>query len=273
MDRPGWRPPLTALVVVGLVLLAATVLVTVTIGPADIAVSQVARSIAGHLGLGGADGVPRLVDAIVWDLRLPRVLTAAAVGQQVGRAARLDHHVALVVEIVGRRQRPLAEGQRQPVHRAVVVELGDVEGAVIQQVAINRRIIGSPGPGGDELVDVVVALIVAHVEDRTAAGDEVGRPGALVAHATERRALPRGRGGVIGVDLDDPAVLVRLVSEVRGRVRAGGGGVPLGEDGRARNRRNHRSIAGFRSRVTSEEGVERLVEAQPLAPPAPWLTP
>ncbi|MBC7549524.1 MAG: iron chelate uptake ABC transporter family permease subunit, partial [Cellulomonas sp.] len=80
MDRPGWRPPLTALVVVGLVLLAATVLVTVTIGPADIAVSQVARSIAGHLGLGGADGVPRLVDAIVWDLRLPRVLTAGAVG-------------------------------------------------------------------------------------------------------------------------------------------------------------------------------------------------
>ena len=80
MDRPGWRPPLTALVVVGLVLLVATVLVTVTIGPADIAVAPVARSIAGHLGLGGADGVPRLVDAIVWDLRLPRVLTAAAVG-------------------------------------------------------------------------------------------------------------------------------------------------------------------------------------------------
>lgn len=80
MDRPGWRPPLTALVVVGLALLVTTVLVTVTIGPADLAVAEVARSISGHLGLGGADGVPRLVDAIVWDLRLPRVLTAAAVG-------------------------------------------------------------------------------------------------------------------------------------------------------------------------------------------------
>ncbi|RYV51809.1 putative F420-0 ABC transporter permease subunit [Pengzhenrongella frigida] len=64
---------------VGLVLLVVTVLVTVTIGPAEIAVPDVARSIAGHLGLGDA-GVPRLVDAIVWDLRLPRVLTAAAVG-------------------------------------------------------------------------------------------------------------------------------------------------------------------------------------------------
>jgi iron complex transport system permease protein len=80
VNRPGWRPPLTALVVVGLAALVVTVLVTVTIGPADIAVAEVARSIAGHLGLGGADGVPRLVDAIVWDLRLPRVLTAAAVG-------------------------------------------------------------------------------------------------------------------------------------------------------------------------------------------------
>jgi iron complex transport system permease protein len=64
---------------VGTVLLVVTVLVTVTIGPAEIAVADVARSIARHLGA-GATGVPRLHDAIVWDLRLPRVLTAAAVG-------------------------------------------------------------------------------------------------------------------------------------------------------------------------------------------------
>ena len=79
-----WRPPLPALVVVGLAALIATVLVTVAIGPADIAVADVARSVAGHLGLAGAGtgagGAPRLLDAIVWDLRLPRVLTAAAVG-------------------------------------------------------------------------------------------------------------------------------------------------------------------------------------------------
>ena len=56
-----------------------TVLVTVTIGPADLGVAEVARSIAGHLGL-PVEAVPRLHDAIVWDLRLPRVLTAAAVG-------------------------------------------------------------------------------------------------------------------------------------------------------------------------------------------------
>lgn len=73
------RAPLTLLVVAGVAALVLTVLVAVTIGPADLAVTEVARSIAGHLGLTTAE-VPRLHDAIVWDLRLPRVLTAAAVG-------------------------------------------------------------------------------------------------------------------------------------------------------------------------------------------------
>ena len=54
-------------------------LVAVTIGPADIALVDVLRSVGGHLGVGSGT-VPRLTDAIVWELRLPRVLTAAAVG-------------------------------------------------------------------------------------------------------------------------------------------------------------------------------------------------
>lgn len=71
--------PLAPLVVAATVVLVASVLVAVTIGPADLSVAEVARSIAGHLGL-QAGPVPTLHDAIVWDLRLPRVLTAAAVG-------------------------------------------------------------------------------------------------------------------------------------------------------------------------------------------------
>ncbi|WP_291758840.1 putative F420-0 ABC transporter permease subunit [Cellulomonas sp. 73-145] len=77
------RLPLTVLVAVGVVALVVTVLVAVTIGPAHLAVSEVARSIGVHLhllGAGGAAPVPTLHDAIVWQLRLPRVLTAAAVG-------------------------------------------------------------------------------------------------------------------------------------------------------------------------------------------------
>jgi iron complex transport system permease protein len=54
-------------------------LVAVTIGPAAVSLAQVAGSIAGHLGI-PAEPVPILVDSIVWQLRLPRVLTAALVG-------------------------------------------------------------------------------------------------------------------------------------------------------------------------------------------------
>ncbi|WP_449385422.1 putative F420-0 ABC transporter permease subunit [Cellulomonas soli] len=79
MDTAPRRPPLAVLVTVGLVALVLTVLVTVTIGPADLAVGEVARSVGAHLGLPVTPVAP-LHDAIVWDLRLPRVLTAAAVG-------------------------------------------------------------------------------------------------------------------------------------------------------------------------------------------------
>jgi iron complex transport system permease protein len=75
----------------GLALLAATALllvsvtVAVTIGPADLAPLDVWRSIGDHLGALTGSGptdpaLGVLRDGIVWDLRLPRVLTAAAVG-------------------------------------------------------------------------------------------------------------------------------------------------------------------------------------------------
>ncbi|MFC5930681.1 iron ABC transporter permease [Cryobacterium melibiosiphilum] len=70
-----------ALAVITLVLV---VMLAVTIGPANVALGQVSGSILGHLGLGpsGAEAgaVPLLIDSIVWELRLPRVLTAAIVG-------------------------------------------------------------------------------------------------------------------------------------------------------------------------------------------------
>lgn len=60
-------------------LLAASVVLAVTIGPAGLAPADVLASIAAHLGLGEATLSP-LRDGIVWELRMPRVLTAAAVG-------------------------------------------------------------------------------------------------------------------------------------------------------------------------------------------------
>ncbi|MCL3860284.1 iron chelate uptake ABC transporter family permease subunit [Actinotalea sp. K2] len=75
------------------VLLLASLTLAVTVGPADIAPTDVWRSLGHHLAvaLGAAPPGPDptlglLRDGIVWELRLPRVLTAAAVGAGLGVA-------------------------------------------------------------------------------------------------------------------------------------------------------------------------------------------
>ena len=73
------RVRLGVLVAAGSLVLVASVLVAVTIGPSGLSLSEVARSLDSHLGL-GVGPPPPLHDAIVWQLRLPRVLTAAGVG-------------------------------------------------------------------------------------------------------------------------------------------------------------------------------------------------
>lgn len=64
---------------VGLVLLAASLVLAVTLGPAELSPGDVLASLAAHLGFGEPTLSP-LRDGIVWQLRMPRVLTAAAVG-------------------------------------------------------------------------------------------------------------------------------------------------------------------------------------------------
>lgn len=59
--------------------LAASIVVAVTIGPAHIGTGDVLASLGARLGLGVSPLSP-LQDAIVWELRLPRILTAAFVG-------------------------------------------------------------------------------------------------------------------------------------------------------------------------------------------------
>lgn len=59
--------------------LLGSIVAAVTFGPADISAGDVFRTIGHHLHL-TATAPERLVDATVWQLRLPRVLTAAAVG-------------------------------------------------------------------------------------------------------------------------------------------------------------------------------------------------
>ncbi|MFC8900405.1 FecCD family ABC transporter permease [Streptomyces cinereoruber] len=63
----------------GLALLAASVAVAITIGPARIGVADVWATVAAHLG-GGVSELSPIRDGIVWDLRLPRTLLAAVCG-------------------------------------------------------------------------------------------------------------------------------------------------------------------------------------------------
>lgn len=63
-----------------LALLAVSIISAVTLGPADIAPVEVWQTIAHHLGLLAESPTGRLRDAIIWELRLPRVLAAAAIG-------------------------------------------------------------------------------------------------------------------------------------------------------------------------------------------------
>ncbi|MEV7672068.1 iron chelate uptake ABC transporter family permease subunit [Streptomyces sp. NPDC088752] len=59
--------------------LAGSVAAAVRIGTADVAWSGLARALGTRLGL-DVEPLPPLIDSLVWDLRLPRVLMAALVG-------------------------------------------------------------------------------------------------------------------------------------------------------------------------------------------------
>ena len=75
--RSPARAWVTGVVLVGV--LVASIAAAVTIGPADIRVPDVVGSVLSRVGLGSTP-LSELRDGIVWELRMPRVLTAAAVG-------------------------------------------------------------------------------------------------------------------------------------------------------------------------------------------------
>lgn len=73
------RPRLGLLIAGGVALLALSVAVAITIGPADIRVGDVWSVVASHLGWGSSELTP-IREGIVWELRLPRTLLAAVCG-------------------------------------------------------------------------------------------------------------------------------------------------------------------------------------------------
>ncbi|MFD5702834.1 FecCD family ABC transporter permease [Streptomyces lasiicapitis] len=67
------------LFVLGAVALLLSVAASVRIGTTDVSYADVARTAGFHLGL-DVEPLPRLVDSLIWELRVPRVLMAALVG-------------------------------------------------------------------------------------------------------------------------------------------------------------------------------------------------
>ncbi|RLP73166.1 iron ABC transporter permease [Mycetocola manganoxydans] len=82
--RERRRVPTVVLVLVLSGILLLSIVLSVTLGPADIRPAEVWGSLLGHLGfdptLLGGDVLSPLRDGIIWELRMPRILTAAAVG-------------------------------------------------------------------------------------------------------------------------------------------------------------------------------------------------
>lgn len=80
LERPRQkRSVLAPLLLGGVVVLALSIALAITIGPADLSISDVYRVVLQHIGFGDS-GVSRIKDGIVWELRLPRTLLAAICG-------------------------------------------------------------------------------------------------------------------------------------------------------------------------------------------------
>ncbi|SMD25953.1 iron complex transport system permease protein [Kibdelosporangium aridum] len=77
--RRGSVVPLPLLFVFGVVALFLSLAAAMVIGSGDIGFDELARVFGGHIGL-DVEPLPRLLDSLVWELRIPRVLMAAVVG-------------------------------------------------------------------------------------------------------------------------------------------------------------------------------------------------
>ena len=129
--------------------------------------------------------------------------------EQVGGAPRLDQHVGLGGETVRRVETVRAMRQGFPRSRAVILEAGDIERSLVEQVSV-RRAVAREFVFAHELVEIFKLLVVAHVDGEAAILRRDGLA-AFMFEAAERRALFGSRGGVERIDFGDPAEAVRLV--------------------------------------------------------------
>ncbi len=79
-QRRTRRLPAAIVVVAGIGVLLLSIVTAISFGPSDLSVGNVWDVLAHKLGFGPDPGLTPLRVATIWDLRLPRVLLAAAAG-------------------------------------------------------------------------------------------------------------------------------------------------------------------------------------------------
>ncbi|WP_291409982.1 putative F420-0 ABC transporter permease subunit [Devosia sp.] len=128
-------------------LLIASATIAVTFGPADITPTEVWATILHHLGLVPESPVSRLRDAIVWDLRLPRVFAAMGVGAALALAGAVMQALT---------RNPLADPY------LLGLSSGAAFGAVTL-VVLGFALLVPVGAFFGSLVALALALLIAHL--------------------------------------------------------------------------------------------------------------
>src|SRR5262245_12189117 len=95
------------------------------------------------------------------------------------------------------------------------MEFGDIQNAAFEESQIGGAVIRRVGALTDKLVDVLVALIVSHIDHRAVVGTEA-RHGPLVLEAPQSGLFYWFATWIKRIDFDDPAETVRLVGMARG---------------------------------------------------------
>jgi iron complex transport system permease protein len=140
--------PLDLAAVLGLwLLLLTSATVAVTFGPADVTPTEVWGTILHHLGVFPQSPVSRLRDAIVWDLRLPRVIAALGVGAGLSLAGAVMQALT---------RNPLADPY------LLGLSSGAALGAVTL-VVLGATLLVPAGAFAGSLAALVLALLVAHL--------------------------------------------------------------------------------------------------------------
>ncbi|MNJ21617.1 hypothetical protein D3C77_159720 [compost metagenome] len=115
-----------------------------------------------------------------------------------GGQAGVDQHLGLAGKTIGGVQAILAVAQLQPLAFATrvigivvaIVEAGDIQGAVVEQITVGAGVLVIDAVAADELIDELAPFIVAHV-DHCSAIAGFAKGGVLVLEATQRGALDR----------------------------------------------------------------------------------